>query len=264
LAVLLSDQPAMPPSLRYYQRTLAKDRAEAQEIVEFYARSYGIARAFDEVLMPALRQARRDRRREELTADEEAYVYELSRQVIEQLAAARHAEQEAPTEDTNGHRARAGEAEEADGDLAGMLVLGCPAHHESEELPLEMLRQLLEPSECRVKVVSTKVLPSEVTAQAEQQRPAVIFIATLPPGGLAQARYLAEQFRKQSENRPIVVGYWGNHRNFDGILVRLRASGASYVTTSLAQTRSQIVSLLKRVASLGEVQAVSRVHELQS
>jgi hypothetical protein len=42
----------------------------------------------------------------------------------------------------------------------------------------------------------------------------------------------------------IIVGYWGRAKNFDRLLVRLRSAGASYVTTSLLQSRSQIRALL--------------------
>jgi hypothetical protein len=41
-----------------------------------------------------------------------------------------------------------------------------------------------------------------------------------------------------------VVGFWGGERNYENILVRLRSAGASYLTTSLTQTASQVQALL--------------------
>ena len=43
----------------------------------------------------------------------------------------------------------------------------------------------------------------------------------------------------------IIVGYFGRVRDFDRLLVRLRAAGASYVTTTLLQSRSQIEASLR-------------------
>ena len=51
----------------------------------------------------------------------------------------------------------------------------------------------------------------------------------LPPGGLVQARYLCRRLRRQFKDLKIVVGYWGRARNFDRLLVRLRAARACRV-----------------------------------
>jgi hypothetical protein len=75
-------------------------------------------------------------------------------------------------------------------------------------------------------------------------RPAVVFIAVLPPGGLEQARYLCRRLRRRFDRLPVVVGHFGRARDFDRLLVRLRRAGASYVTTSLLQTRTQIRALV--------------------
>src|SRR5262249_14157713 len=95
----------------------------------------------------------------------------------------------------------------------------------------------------RVEVVSTKALPAEIESRLDSASTAMVFIAILPPGGLAQARYLCKRLRKRCAQRPIIVGYWGDERHYDSGLARLRSAGASYLTTSLLQTRSQIRAL---------------------
>ncbi|HEV3447750.1 MAG TPA: hypothetical protein VG099_24150 [Gemmataceae bacterium] len=45
----------------------------------------------------------------------------------------------------------------------------------------------------------------------------------------------------------IVVGYWGGTRTFDKQLVHFRAAGASYITTSPLEARTQIQALLPSV-----------------
>ena len=124
------------------------------------------------------------------------------------------------------------------------LVFACPAHHRAEELSLHMLAQELEPLGCRVEIASTRALPVEIESRLTAEPPAIVFIAVLPPGGLIQARYLCRRLRRISSELKIVVGYWGRVRNFDRLLVRLRSSGANYVTTSITQSRGQIGALL--------------------
>ena len=111
-----------------------------------------------------------------------------------------------------------------------------------------MLARLLKPDECLVEPISTRALPADVEARIEKESPALVFIAILPPGGFLQARYLCKRLRKRFVNLPIVVGYWGPVRHYDKVLVRLRAAGASYVTTSLLQSRSQIRAIVSRPA----------------
>jgi hypothetical protein len=81
-----------------------------------------------------------------------------------------------------------------------------------------------------------------VRAFAESQA-ALIFVAILPPGGLVQARYLCKRLSRRFPHLKILVGHWGRIRYFDRLLVQLRSAGASYVTTSLLQSASQVRAL---------------------
>jgi hypothetical protein len=226
--VMLGDQPALPPSASYYQRLLAGDRKEAADVVREYAGAHGVDSVPDGVLLPALLLARRDRRDGDLSADDESMIFDATREILRETG-------RAPDEG-------AGETAPAS---AAPLVIGCPAHHRAEELTLDMLAMLLAPLGCRTQVVSTRTLPAETEARIAAERPALVFVAVLPPGGLVQARYLCRRLRRRFRDLKIVVGYWGRSRNFDRLLVRLRAAGASYVTTSLIQSRSQVQALLE-------------------
>jgi len=225
--VMLGDQPALPPAASYYQRLLAGDRKEAADVVREYAAANGADAVPDGVLLPALLLARRDRRDGDLSPDDEAVIFDATREIIDGLSPA-----DAPPANESIV-------------VPTALVLGCPAHHRAEELTLHMLAQLTRALGCRTEVVSTRTLPAETEARIAAENPALVFIAVLPPGGLVQARYLCRRLRRRFKDLKIVVGYWGRSRNFDRLLVRLRAAGASYVTTSLVQSRSQVKALLE-------------------
>lgn len=226
-ALLLGDKPALAPHASFYQRLLARDSEEASQVVAEYAGAEGLPRAYDDVLLPALMLTRRHREKGDITPEDEAYVLESTRNIVNGLPSA------APAETGDSTPASA------------VLVVGCPAHHEVEELCLAMLGRVVKSDGFEVRVESTRVLPTEVEAEIEREKPALVFVAVMPPGGLVQARYLCRLLRQRFADLPIIVGYWGNVRQYDRLLVRLRKAGASYVTTSLLQTRSQMQALAK-------------------
>ena len=231
LALVLGDEPALEPHVSYYQRLLARDKEEAAQVVTDYARVQGAARAYDDVLLPAMVFARRHRKHGSLTPEDEAYILEATHAIIETV------------DSLPSQGATETPADKPQTTAAPVLVVGCPAHHEAEELCLAMLGRLLRPDGFDVQARSTRTLPTDVETTIERESPALVFIAVVPPGGLVQAGYLCRRLRKRFPDLPIVVGYWGNPRQYDRLLVRLRKAGASYVTTSLAQTRSQFQAL---------------------
>jgi predicted PurR-regulated permease PerM len=231
LKVLLGDEPGLAPHAGYYQRLLARDTKEAREVVEHYVAEQGVEKVYDEVFLPALLLARRDRTAGGLTVDEEEFIYRTTREILDGLPG--------PAEGSSG-------AEQVP---PPVLLVGCPAHHQAEELSLSMLAQLLRPAGCRLQVMSTRELPSLVERWIEREKPALVFVAILPPGGVIQARYLCKRLRKRFAELPILIGYWGQPRSFDRLLIRLRSAGAAYMTTSLVQSRTQIQALVAPPAS---------------
>ena len=208
--------------MAYYQRLLAGDQIEALLVARQFAAVEGWDQMPDRVVVPALRMARQDRKHSGLSISDETFVFSSTQLVIKAMQDASAA---------SGARAQS------------PLVLGCAAHHRAEELTLELLSSSLS-RECCVEVISTRMLPSEIESKVEQERPAMVFIAILPPGGVSQAKYLCRRLRKRFAELKIVVGYFGKVRDYDQLLTTLRASGASYVSTSVVQSRNQIRSLL--------------------
>jgi predicted PurR-regulated permease PerM len=239
LALLLGDRPPLEPHLSYYQRLLSRDQKEALDVATGHAIAHGLENVYDDVLLPALTLSRRDRKHAGLTADDERFILHSTKEVLDQLEATPVVVREIEG------RVSAPDPMATGNPATTVLILGSPAHHESEELSLHMLDRLLRPHGCQLEVLSTRTLPAEVEARVERDRPAVVFIAVLPPGGLVQTRYLCKRLRKRFADVPVVIGCWGAERGFDRLLVRLRSAGANYLTTSLLQSRSQILALVR-------------------
>jgi predicted PurR-regulated permease PerM len=236
IRVLMSEEPAMESNMSYYQRLLATDQAEAAEIVEEYLKTHPQEQLFDGVLIPALTYARRDRELGRLTEDGEQFVFRATREILEDLD---NLQPEKPSGTLDSEK-----IEMAVHDVTAtppkVRILGCPARDEADELALHMFRRLLVSTRYDVEVMSEAVLTSEVVAFVGEKSPALIVIATVSPGGLAQTRYLCKRLRARFPHLKIAVGRWGmGSEDNQSILL----SGADRVGMAMIETREQTTQL---------------------
>jgi len=191
----------------------------------------------DEVMVPALVQAKKDRQEGLLADDDEQILIRVTHETLARL--------EPPSArcDRDGSRVR---------------VLACPASDEIDELALEMLPQSLCVGPDNLHAMSVDSLSSEVVSAIEKDSPSLVIIAALPPGGLAQARYLCKRLRARFPNLQILVGRWGLTENQDEIRKKLLASGASDVSFTLDACRTQAVPIVQLAAHATTPQDVSR------
>ena len=201
----MSDQPAMESNMSYYQRLLAMDQAEAAEIVEEHLKSHPAEQLYDDVLIPALNYALRDRGAWQATEDGEQFVFRATREILEDL--------NSPMPQSSPGRIRrfkASTTEKISPVIAAKFrILGCPAQDEADELALLMLQQLLDGAKYELEILSGAMLTAEVVARIGETSPAMICIAAVAPGGQTQTRYLCKRLRARFPNLKIAVGRWG-------------------------------------------------------
>ena len=118
LNLLLGVEPVLSPEERFYQRLLALDHEDAQQVAEAHAAAHGIAATFDDVILPALTLLEIDRRKAALEPARERYIYEHARRIIEEL------EHPAPAE-------------------VGGPVCIVPAHDETDHLAAVMAARMI-------------------------------------------------------------------------------------------------------------------------
>jgi predicted PurR-regulated permease PerM len=220
LVVMLCDAPPLTPPAAYYQRLLARDEDEAAAIVERARRERPPETVYDEVFIPALALARQDRAEERLGADEARALIEATRAFVEEV----DLDVAEPASRTDGSAA---------------LVLGCPAVDEADEVALRMLARLIDPARTALDVVAPGLLAAEVVTRVADRddRPyTAVCISALPPGGLAQARFLCKRLRARSDRVRIVVGRWGGDDE-EAARAALLAAGADAVATTLIEAR---------------------------
>jgi predicted PurR-regulated permease PerM len=239
--VLLGDQPGLTPEIQFYQRLLARDEDEAVDIVEEQLRTMPLEQVYDELVLPALLYTKRDLEDDKLTEDEAEYIWHALRDIVEEQDIGKHRGEEATPD---GPAAGAGEPR--------LLILGCPARDEADEVAMRMLQQIIEGKTWEVEMTSSHQLASEIIALVEEKSPAVVCIAALPPGGLAQARLLCLRLHGRFPKLKIVVGRWGLRANLDKNREQLLAAGAEHFATTLRETRNQLIQLGQLLPHLEE------------
>jgi predicted PurR-regulated permease PerM len=251
IGVLMSDQPAMESNMSYYQRLLAMDQAEAAEIVEDHLKSHPAEQIYDGVLIPALTYARRDRELGRLTEEGEQFVFRATREILEDLNSLMP---KSSPEAVDAEKAGMA-ADDSTAALPTVRVLGCPARDEADGLALHMFRRLLDSTRYEVEVMSDAVLTAEVVALIGEKSPALLFIATVSPGGLAQTRYLCKRLRARFPNLKIAVGQWGMG---GGDRSSILLAGADKVGITMIETRDQMMQLCQ-VGAQSEAPSVTTV-----
>jgi predicted PurR-regulated permease PerM len=237
--VLLGDEPVLTEPVRYYQRLLARDEDEAVQLVEDYHQKHCGGEVFDDVLLPALLLTTASRERGRLTEDDEAFILQTTRDVIEDL----------PNAERNDPKCQSEAMQPWDTtSTGGVLVLGCPARHPADELALLMLEQLLDPAKCRLENLPSSTLASELLVRVEKDKPAAVCIASLPPHGLTYARYLCKRLRARFPELKLLVLSLGRKDEEERVAARMHDAGADQVPTSLSQCRDQLLPIVQLVA----------------
>ena len=229
ISVLMSDEPVMGPDRAYYQRLLARDEGDAAALLDEHMEAHPGADVYDEVLVPALNHARRDRRRGRITGADARFVERTTRRIVEDLEVTRP-----PSEPA---------------ERPAALVLGFPAQDDADEVALSMLQRRLDPTRIALDVASPEILVSEAIARVEDREPAAVVIGALAGSGHAlHLRSLCKRLRARFPDLPIVVGWWGADGGDEAARDAMLTSGADRVTVSLAEAGGQLQELgaLKR------------------
>ena len=236
VGVILTDQPVLLPSERFYQRLLANDADEAQDLIDEALAANPLADVCDTILLPALRFIEQDHDRGAIDVTRRNAIIELVAELIEQLpAAVALAETQVETETETSPAIPAEPALQ-------MSVLFLPAADAADELAAQLLVRVLAPAEFSAEAVAA-TLKGEMLEQAALTQPDAICISATPPAALAHARYLCKKLRTRFPDVPIVVGLWDAQGDLQKATDRLSAVGAAKVVRSAAEAVEELSRL---------------------
>jgi predicted PurR-regulated permease PerM len=236
LAVVLDDQPALEDEVVLYHRLLSGDEEEAQDILNKRFREKTRAQVFDEIIIPALLLADRDRARGEVSESDHQQVVRTIRALAD-----------APPGASREPRATAVPAR----DRRIQRVVGVSARTVTDEAIWEMLAQLFDAEAVQLESVGSSYLASETTAASSADTssgsPDLVCVISVPPGGLAQARYICRRLRAKLPQTPILVIRPGAQARGEQSSRSLIEDGARQVCFTLEEART----IVERQVSAG-------------
>ena len=246
---LLSERPALQPHLRLYQRLLARDEDEAEDVVEQHRQEHSLAETCDELLLGSLLALQRDLVESRVTPGDaefvEASLRELGDEMIELAEAEAEAEGHLPAAAEDAARGRAAET---------AVLIGMPVHGSLDEMALQLLRTMLLEVDCELEILSPDILIGERIAEIEARAPAAVCLASLP-GNLAATRHVCKRLHARLPDLPIVVGRLLTSRKVPKRSQDLlQAVGARHVVSTLEEMRDRLLRLTPRVAPTAATQ----------
>jgi len=235
MATLLADASPLSATHAFYQRLLARDTAEATELIERQIAAAPPRAIYDTLIMPALGLAELDRLEGRLNDADEASVIATTREL---LADAADMVKRAETPDG----AQRVEPVTDQPPATPLRVLGYPVSGAADELALELLSRAVDDLPIALEI-TPRLLVSEIPSWIEAHQINAVCFADLPPHSPSRARYLVKKLRGRAPDLRIMVGRWASVTMADESAEGLMAAGANHVGTTVEQSRGYLREL---------------------
>jgi hypothetical protein len=226
LDILLGDRPVLEPSERFYQRLLAMNPEEAEEILRKQIKETNYPAVCDTILLPALNMAEQDRAHNGMDDEREKSIFQNMREIVD---------------DIPGHFADRKPAETNDDEI---VVLCLPAQDQADEIAAQLFSEVLRDEGMDAQSSSALSLTSEQVTEVENSSPGMVCISAVPPSTILHARYLCKRMRARFPKIPILVGIWNAPKEGD-VKERLKSAGCDQVVTTFADGLEQVRELIQ-------------------
>jgi predicted PurR-regulated permease PerM len=224
-SILLGDEPVLGPKSRFYQRLLAFDKEEANELMAQQLKEKSLIEVFDTIVVPILRLASIDRQRGMLGGKRAAFLFANLREQISTLVARRNTTAMVTGEARSGR----------------LSVLCVPAQDDADELAALLFVKLLQNQAISAKQTTVNAL-ADAMGSREVKDQTILCISAISPPALENAQRLIQPLRARYPDLPILAGLWDAvPQAGETDLAELEAAGASQVVTTL-QDGLEVVS----------------------
>jgi len=185
LAIALGDDAGLNPGTNFYQRTLAQATKEAQRLARREVAETSLPDTFDSLIVPALGLMVADQDLQAIDQSAADRVVQDMDEIVDRLLGAEKAPAVRSTS-------------------AARAIVGVPAASSADVLLVKMLQVTLARQGAAMTSIAETDRAKAVSAVIAE-RPAVICIAALPPGGNVNARFMCRRFRAELADAHIVV-----------------------------------------------------------
>jgi predicted PurR-regulated permease PerM len=236
LNVILGVEPVLSPPARFYQRLLAMDEDEAEDLAEDFANEKGLLALYDEMVVPALALAEQDRHAHTLEEQRERFIFDTVRGLVQYLEDRSKLKAEAETE--------AKPKNVVHRPAPPVCILA--ARDEADHVAALVLARMLEPPEFNPHVTPYP-RPAETLEQIEAKACKVVCISAVPPHAAAQAGQLCRRLKQHFPEVKVMVALWAAEGT-DKLESRLRDAGVDVVVTRLGDAVEQLRQLAAPLA----------------
>ena len=241
LDVLLGSEPVLTAPENFYQRMLAGDSDEGEEIAREQLKDRTLPELHDEVFLPALRMAERDRQRKFLIGERRAVVTESFLQVVASLADYESAEASDESADEKSHPIQP--AVHAANIWTGKCVLCIAGWTGLDRVAASMLGQRLDHHGIGTRVLPADAISPEGAASLNTTGVELICLVYLGRSSALQARRACVRVRRQAPDAKIMVVFLSGDGDAVGQQDPNVASYADLFATSLSQAFHTIQTL---------------------
>jgi len=225
LHVLLGDEPVLTMETQVYQRLLAFDREEAQDLVDRFLKEQGLLNLYDAVFVPALTLAEQDRHKGALVPAREQFIFMSIREMVEELSDYTHPKE--PSSDAT-----------VDDPTLPVVFEGrvfcLPSHDEADEIVASMLAQLMEGQGIPAIAFPVGDTSLETLTLLAPHGSDVICISAVPPFALAHTRTISRRMKSKFPACRLVVAIWGFNGDAEKALQRFQEPRPERMVVSLA------------------------------
>ncbi len=255
LDVLLGDRPALSPVENFYQRILAGDPDEAEELAERFLEQHSLSEYYDQVALEGLQLATADANRGVLAPEQIARIMHAVAELVHDLAGRSDADPRPARQDETAIGRAPGHArnEERPGAppsdakppatdalrpewQTAAPVLCIPGRGPLDEAVSSMLAQLLQKHD-----IGSRSIPHEAVSRARiagLDAPDVAMVCILYldiAGNPAHLRFLVRRIRERLPKVPVLVGIWSAADPFLKDQAAQEAVGADYYVSALGK-----------------------------
>ena len=235
LDVLLGSEPVLSAQEQLYQRMLAGDSEEGEEIVKSQLKGRTLAELHDQLILPALRMAESDRQRKFLAGERRALVTESFLRVIASLA-------EDESVEMSGDRSQTPEQATARSEIrwSGKCVLCLAGRTGLDRVAAAMLAQRLEAYGIGTRVLPADAISSDGGTGLNTSGIELISLVYLGEGSADQARHVSRRLRRQAPGAKILLVLLSGDTTEIGEKDRSTAPYADFIVESLAKASDQV------------------------
>ena len=251
LTLLLGNAPPLPLHVRIYQRVLALDPDEPDDLAREYLKGHSLEEFYGDLLVPVLTLIESERHdNDEFGQSHYEMVLAQVQGLVEDFAD--HPEYNADSS-TGIETANA-----RDVDATGQLdeesteAYCMPAHSPSDELVALMVAVLLRRRGIAAAALSGQLLASERIERLERTPAPIVCVCAVPPSAVIHARHIVKRIERTNADAQVIVTICDSRTKVDELQKRLATRPSITVVTTLQQA----VEHLKAVAPRGTAPAL--------